>query len=226
MHGDPLLAPAVIHFVIRPHGGTDIAFDVAGLVDAAAEHACLHIPARTRAPVVIEAEHGRLAIEPGALDLGQHHAEILRAEIVDQAQCAERAPDLIRFVGGEQAVLGRAETAVDLDRCSDVSCTVAIVCRCADAARVEQLAGVRRRGVLEQALVLGEERTLVADEGFGRVEIHHQIIAFDLTEIGIDRGRHLELPIRLPENIGAAIEAAAAIHVVVQARHIRSHRKQ
>jgi hypothetical protein len=134
VHRDPLLAPAVIHFVVGPHGGAEIAFDVAGLVDAAAEHARLHVPARRRSPVVIDAEYGSFTVEPRAFDVGQHHADVLRIEIMHEAQRAEAAPDLVCLVGDEHAVLGRAETAVDLARSGDVAGTVAIVGRTPDAA--------------------------------------------------------------------------------------------
>src|SRR3546814_15131598 len=73
--------------------------------------------------------------------------------------------------GDEHAVLGFAETAVELDRGGDVTRTLAVIGRAAHAPRVQQLAVVGRRGVFEQPLVLGEERPLVADEGLGGADV-------------------------------------------------------
>src|SRR3546814_9807119 len=101
----------------------------------------------------------------------------LGVKVTHQPQRAERAPGLARLVGDEQAVLGFAETAVELDRGGDVTRTLAVIGRAAHAPRVQQLAVVGRRGVFEQPLVLGEERTLVADEGLGGAEVDHQVVA-------------------------------------------------
>src|SRR3546814_8318027 len=79
---------------------------------------------------------------------------------------------------------------------------------------------------LEQPLVLGEERPLVADEGLGGAEVDNQVVALDLAEIRIERGGELELAAGLPEDVGATLEVAAAADVVVQARHVRRDRQQ
>src|SRR3546814_5883512 len=117
----------------------------------------------------------------------------LGVEVAHQPQRAERAPGLARLVGDEHALLGFAETAVELDRGGDVTRTLAVIGRAAHAPRVQQLAVVGRRGVFEQPLVLGEERPLVADEGLGGAEVDNQVVALDLAEIRIERGGELEL---------------------------------
>src|SRR3546814_5903277 len=78
-----------------------------------------------------------------------------------------RISDWSSDVCSSDLVLGFAETAVELDRGGDVTRTLAVIGRAAHAPRVQQLAVVGRRGVFEQPLVLGEERTLVAAEGLG-----------------------------------------------------------
>src|SRR3546814_718371 len=75
-------------------------------------------------------------------------------------------------------------------------------------------------------MVLGEERTHVADEGLGGAEEDNQVVAHDLAEIRIERGGELELAAGLPEDVGATLEVAAAADVVVQARHVRRDRQQ
>src|SRR3546814_4660902 len=70
---------------------------------------------------------------------------------------------------------------LELDRGGDVTRTLAVIGRAADAPRVQQLAVVGRRGVFEQPLVLGEERPLVADEGLGGAEVDNQVVALDLA---------------------------------------------
>ncbi len=216
----------MIHLVVGPDRGAQIAGGVAMLVDLAAEHAGAHVPARGRTPVVVDAEHGRLAIKVRTIHAGHHHAQVLVLEITHQPQRVERAPHLVRLVGGKHAVLGLPERAVELDRGGDVARATAIVGRPADPAGIQQLAEIRRRGVFEQPLVLGEERSLVADEGFGGAEVDHQVIAFHLAEIGIERGGHLELAVGLPEQIHAAVEIAVTANVVVQARCVRRDRQQ
>ena len=148
-----------------------------------------------------------VAVEERTLDLGREQAQVLLAEVAHQAQGAERSADRFGFVGGKHAVLGRAETAIQLERRGDVARAVAVIGRTADAARVEQLAEVGRRGEFEDALVLGEERALVADEGFGGVEVDDQVIALHLAEVRIHRGRELRLAVRLPEHVDAGVRA-------------------
>src|SRR5690606_35612794 len=104
--------------------------------------------------------------------------------------------------------------AVELERGGDVAGAAAVVGRSADAAGVEQLAEIRRRGVFEDALVLGEERALVADEGFGGAEVDHQVVALDLAEVRVDRGRELEPAAGLPEQVGAGVAVPAAANPV------------
>ena len=199
---------------------------LAGLVDVAADQARAHVPARGRPPVVIDAEHGGLAIEERPVDVGDEQAEILRAEIAHQAHRAEGAADRLGFVRREHAVLGRAEAAVEFERGGDVARAVAVIGRAADAARVEQLAEVGGRGELEDALVLGEERPLVADEGFGRVEVHDQVVAFHLAEVRVHRGEQLHLAVRFPEHVDAGVRLGVVVDDVVQARNVRRQREQ
>src|SRR6185295_1712830 len=102
----------------------------------------------------------------------------------------------------------------------------AVIRRPTDAARVQQLAEIRRRGEFEYALVFGEERPLVADEGFRGAEVHDQVVAFHLAEVRVDRGRELELAVRLPEDVRAGIAVTALADVVVQTGYIRSDGQQ
>src|SRR3546814_14479804 len=75
-------------------------------------------------------------------------------------------------------------------------------------------------------MVLGEERTHVADEGLGGAEEDNQVVALDLAEIRIERGGELELAAGLPEDVGATLEVTAAADVVVQARGVGRDRQQ
>jgi hypothetical protein len=112
----------------------------------------------------------RAAIQEQPVDIGQHRAEVVRAERALQAQRAEPAAAIAALVGQERAVLGGADAAVELDRTGDVGRAAAVVRRRADATRVQQLAVVEQQAEVEEALVLGEERALVAEEGFLRAK--------------------------------------------------------
>jgi hypothetical protein len=169
---------------------------------------------------VIEAENRRLAIEERTVDVGHHQPQVLRAEVANQAQRRERAADLVGLFGGKHAVLGGAETAVELDRTDDIARAFTVVFGAADATRVQQLAEVGRRGEVEDALVLGEERPFFADEHFGRVEVHDQVVAFHLAEIWIERGEQLRLAVRLPEHVETGVRLVVAVDHVVQHRDV------
>src|SRR3954468_14164834 len=55
VHRDELLTPAMVHLVVGPERGasvTRVAFD--GVLDVTAEYARANVPARSRAPVVVE----------------------------------------------------------------------------------------------------------------------------------------------------------------------------
>lgn len=99
----------MVHFVIGPERAAQVARGFARFLDLAAEHAGLHVPALVGAPVVVHAQHGRLAVEEGTLDPGQHHARVLLVEVPDQAQCMEGTPRFAGLVGGEHAVFGPAQ---------------------------------------------------------------------------------------------------------------------
>jgi hypothetical protein len=175
---------------------------------------------------VIDAQDRSLAIEIRPLDVGDEQAQILGIEVANQAQGGERPTDRVGFIGGEDAVLGCAEAAVQLERRDDVARTFTVIRRAANAARVEQLAVVGRSGELEDALVLREERPLVADEGLGRVEVDDQIVALHLAEIRIHRGGELHLTVGLPEHVDAAVDFAAVVDEVVQAGDIGRQSQQ
>ena len=156
----------------------------------------------------------------------RHEPEVLLGEVAHHAQRAEGPADRLALVGGKHAVLGRTDAAVELERGGDVARSLAVVGGSAHAARVQQLAVVRGRGEFEQALVLGEERALVADEGFGGVEVDHEVVALHLAEIRIHGGGELHLTIRFPEHVDAGVAVAAFAHVVVQARNVGRDREQ
>ena len=44
-----------------------------------------------------------------------------------------------------------------------------------------------RAAHVEQRLILGEERPLVAEQHFDRIEVDHQLVGFDLAEIRVER---------------------------------------
>ena len=64
------------------------------------------LSARFGRQFVVEAEHGRVAVEERTLDLGHHHADVLLLEVAAQAQRAERAAGVVGFLGQQRAVLG------------------------------------------------------------------------------------------------------------------------
>ncbi len=156
----------------------------------------------------------------------QQQPQALLTEIVHHARGAERAPGAAALVGGQHAVAGRAEAAVEFHRFGDVSRPIAVVGGPAHAARVDELAVVVEQAEIEDALALGEEWALVGEERLLRAEVHHQVVAFDLAEIRIQRRGQLELPVRLPEDVRALAEVAAPVHVVVQRRNVRLDRQQ
>ena len=67
---------------------------------------------------------------------------------------------------------------------------------------------------------------LVADEGFGGIEVHDEIVALDLAEIRIHRGGQLHLAVGFPEQVDAGIALAVAVDVVVETGDERRHREQ
>src|SRR5690606_34473566 len=156
VHRDPLLAPAAIHLVVGPQGGAEIAAARAVVVDAAAEHAAAQVPVRRRAPVVVHAQHRGLTAEERPVHARKHHAEVVVLEVLYQAQRMEAAPGLAGLVCGKHTVLHATDAAVDLGRGRDVAGAAIVIGRPAHATGIEQLAGIRRRGVFEDALVLGE----------------------------------------------------------------------
>src|SRR5690606_32666198 len=115
VHGDPLLAPAAIHLVVGPDRRARVTHTLAALVDAAAEYAAADVPARRRPPVVVDANHRRLAITGGIVHPGQHRAEILRVEIPHQPDRAVAAAAGAILVRREQAVVHLPDTAVQLE---------------------------------------------------------------------------------------------------------------
>src|SRR4051812_38127872 len=109
MHRDDLLAPASVHFVIGPHGRTIAARGYAGLIDLAAHEPGVHVPAGIGPPVVVDADHGGVAIEKRPLDARRDEPEVLCGEVAHDAQRAEGASGVVLLIGGEYSVLGGAE---------------------------------------------------------------------------------------------------------------------
>ena len=150
------------------------------------------------------AVHLDLGSETGPVDAGHHRAEALGVAVATRAQRVEVAPDLVGFGRGEHAVVRRPQAAVELDRRGDVARFAAVVVgRATDAAGVDQpVVGVERaERHVEVALVLGEERALVAEEGLDRAEVHDELVALDLAEVRIERTAELELAVGLPEDV-------------------------
>ena len=225
IHGDDLLSPALVHLVVGPDGAAEVA-GILIVADVTAEETRADVPAGRGFPIVIDASHDSLAVEEGPLGARHHETQVLLAEIAYQAQCAERAPGGVVFFRGEQAVLGGTEAAVEFERRDDVAQAFAVVGRAADAPRVQQLAVIGRCGEFEQPLVLGEERALVAEEGFGGVEVDHEVVAFHLAEIRIHRRGQLQLAIGFPEDVDSRVGLAFAAEHVVQAGGVRRDGQQ
>ena len=71
---------------------------------------------------------------------------------------------------------------------------------CTDAPCVDESTGLRKAHI-EKLLALGEEWSLVAEERLRRREVHDEIIAFDLTEVGVQGRGKLVRTVRLPEHV-------------------------
>src|SRR5690349_18068720 len=106
----------MVHLVVGPDGGAVAARRRAALVDVAAEEARAHVPARRGPPVVVDTDHGRVAIEERAVDARRDESEVLRGEVAYHAQRGEGAAGVALLVGAEHAVLRGAEAAVELER--------------------------------------------------------------------------------------------------------------
>jgi hypothetical protein len=85
---------------------------------------------------MVEAQDIGAAIQERPVDMGQHRAEVVRAERTLQAQGAEAAAAIAALVGQESTVLGGADAAVELDRAGDVGRAAARRPRCEPMRRV------------------------------------------------------------------------------------------
>ncbi len=226
MHAEPLLPPAIVHIVVGQERGAAVACMHAVLRDVAFDEVGPDGQIGIRLPVMIDAEHGRVAIEKRTIDVREQHADILLVELLGQARGAEETPGLAAFVRREHTIARAAEAAVEFDRSIDLARTVAVVRRATDTSRIDELTVVVEQTEIEDALILGEERTLVAEVSFGRAEVDDEIVALDLAEVRLERCGKLKLPARLPENVRAFGEVTMTAHVVVQARHVWGDREQ
>src|SRR5690606_27511830 len=138
MHADPLLAPAVVHLIVGPHGCAGIANADALLLDVAPDDALAYVPARGRPPVVIDPQVARFAIEERSIDVRRHQSEILRREVANDAERCERSPDALRLVSCKHTVLRGPDAAVQLERSRNVTRPLTVIGRPADPARVKK----------------------------------------------------------------------------------------